>query len=237
MLSPGMLRSILGIASTTLGFLSAGCGPSVPTTATGVWRDPSHFAGPLTQILVVAEAPGERRETMEDTFVAALKERGVEARPSYRLYPLAPPAGLEGDRDLRRLGFDGVLVARVKADTERPATVVEGEYRTWNFWGGFPGYGGIVGYGGAAAWGGAGSQGSSVAWSGTREYQAPYVVEERTLSVDTTLMELRGPRKVLWVETSKTTNPRSSKELATSLTKAVIPALSKAGFIPAKKKK
>jgi hypothetical protein len=81
--------------------------------------------------------------------------------------------------------------------------VVPGAYDA-GFWGGYYGMGG---------WGG------------------DYLVTDQNVNFENTLWDASGEGKLLWSGTTSTLNPSSGHDFASSLSKAVIPDLEKAGFI------
>lgn len=102
--------------------LTAAC---ASTTLTGAWRNPAYSGGAFHKLLVVGatESPTDRR-VFEDTFVAALRDAGVEATASYSLIPQ------EGKIDeptlknaVREHGLDAVIMTRlVRIDTQTVVT-------------------------------------------------------------------------------------------------------------------
>src|SRR5688572_3784896 len=78
-----------------------------------MWRDPSYNGPPMRSMLVVAiRRDAGYRRILEDGFVKELAENGVDATPSYRLFPNAPPDTLEIVDAVSRRDYDGVLFVR-----------------------------------------------------------------------------------------------------------------------------
>jgi hypothetical protein len=51
------------------------------------------------------------------------------------------------------------------------------------------------------------------------------------VTFESSLWEVRGPGKLVWTATTKTQNPTSAKDFATSLAKDVVPVLLKTGLV------
>src|SRR4029077_18993673 len=58
------------------------------------------------------------------------------------------------------------------------------------------------------------------------------IATDQYVKVETSIVDPRESGKVVWSTVTQTAAPRSAKDLAASLSKAVIPALTKAGFVP-----
>jgi hypothetical protein len=101
------LLSLLVLAAAALGV--AGCGSS---QLMNMWRNPDLPATPMDHLFVIAvKNDPARRRIMEDAFVKALSSHGVEATPSYRVFPDALPDSAQVRDSVRAGGYDGVLVA------------------------------------------------------------------------------------------------------------------------------
>src|ERR1700690_1048742 len=100
-----------GRRSLLLGTLSllalSGC---ISTALVEHWRDASFAGPPLHKVLVVGvQKDGGRRRIWEDGMVAALTHVGVQATPSYRVFPDQAPTADELAATASREGFDGVF--------------------------------------------------------------------------------------------------------------------------------
>ncbi len=80
------------------------------STLVEVWSDPSYHESPLKKILVISirRDPVQRR-IWEDAFVGDLSKHGVEATPSYHLFPDALPDTNQVVETVQKNGFDGIL--------------------------------------------------------------------------------------------------------------------------------
>ena len=174
---------------------------------TDVWRDPSYAAGPMHNIVVFAGRLNEtNRRTLEDNLVSGLSARGVRAIASYQLFPGTLPSKDEARSAIQQAGADGVLVSSMHGVSER-TTYVPGTY-DGGFWSGYygPGWGGV--------------------------YDPGYVMTDQFVKFETTLWDPRGDGKMVWSAVTQTENPSSGAAFATSLSKTVMTALTKAGFLP-----
>jgi hypothetical protein len=207
MVGRGAMRVSAAVTFGATAVLCAACSTAASTATTDVWRDPSYAAGPMTNMVVFGGRLDEtNRRTLEDGFVSALSAHGVHATQSYRLFPGELPSNEAAQRELRRLGVDGVLVATMKGRSERE-TYVPGAYYG-GFWTGFygPGWGGV--------------------------WDPGYTVTDTFVKFETSLWDPRGEGKMVWSAVTQTKNPSSGRDFATSLTKTVIPLLVRSGFSP-----
>jgi hypothetical protein len=100
----GRLSLLLGTLSL---LILSGC---ISTTLVEHWRDTSFAGPPLHKVLVVGvQKDGGRRRIWEDGIVAALTQVGVQATPSYRVFPDRAPTADELAATASREGFDGVF--------------------------------------------------------------------------------------------------------------------------------
>ena len=89
-----------------------GCAGS--TRLTNVWSDPGVAPQRLHKVMVtnVAKTPAVRRD-FEDRFAAALRRRGIQAEPSYRLVSEAELDSARTSLAMHEGHCDGVLVTRI----------------------------------------------------------------------------------------------------------------------------
>jgi hypothetical protein len=75
------------------------------------WHDPSFQGRPLGALLVIAVIKDEtKRRIWEDAFTGELAKHGVTAKPSYSMFPDAPPDTNQVIATVQANGFDGILV-------------------------------------------------------------------------------------------------------------------------------
>ena len=123
----GRARLCAPLAIALVGML-AGCAST--TQFTNLWRDPAWSQPPIKKMFVVALRKDPiRRRMWEDGLVGALGRHGVEAVPSYRLFPDAAPDTQQVIEQVRGEGYDGVLVS-MRLPTKIQETYVPGITRT-----------------------------------------------------------------------------------------------------------
>lgn len=100
------------LAATLLLALGAAC--ARPQRLASVWRDPAFEGGSLRRPMVVAvgRTPRERR-LFEDELTATLKDRGVDALPSYPYVGDERVDSALVDAAMHRTGCDGIFVSRL----------------------------------------------------------------------------------------------------------------------------
>lgn len=203
MLKALVSRTVAATATAAVLALSAGCG--TPTRVTDQWRDPTYVNGPMDTVVVIAlDVAPASRNVMEDRFASDLQKAGVRAAPSYRVLGEQLPANEEMRAALVRSGYEGALVLRLQRVSERPR-YVPGSY-----------YGGVYG----PYWYGAGPM----------YYSPGYYVTDEIVNFEASLIDLRDGKRV-WTANTKTENPSSSRDIAKSLSKKVVPELSKHGLL------
>lgn len=190
-----------------------GCGGS-NTDLANVWVDPQYRPSPMSSMLVVAlrKDPGRRR-VWEDAFVQELQARGVRAVPSYQFYPGNPPEPDSLRAMLQRERFDGVLVAR-RGTSSTESRWVPGTAQM------MPSGGYIDPYGRYSIF--------------YQEVGSPgYVEAENMVQGETTVWDLRGGQgRTVWSAGTETKDPSSPAEFAREVSRAVMPAMAKAGIVP-----
>jgi len=100
------------IGLSTLGvFQMTGCGS---TSMTNVWSDPQAQPALLGKLMVVdiVKNPTERR-VFEDRFVVALRARGIQAEPSYRLVSDAQLDSSRAHLEMHKAHCDAVFLTRI----------------------------------------------------------------------------------------------------------------------------
>jgi hypothetical protein len=104
---------------------------TTPTTVTNVWKDPAYSAGPMRKICVFSRTPAETsRRTSEDAFVAELTHHGVQASPSYALFPVTGMDRESMRQVLQKESYDGALVAEFQGEENR-TTYEPGGFGMW----------------------------------------------------------------------------------------------------------
>src|ERR1039457_288472 len=124
-----MRTSTAGRAFIAIALL-AGLSACVSTSLIDRWKDPT-FSGPaLHKVLVVGVQKDQgRRRVWEDGMVAALTHEGVQATPSYQVFPDRAPSADQLSATASHDGFDGVMATHFVSASQR------------NYW--VPGYAGV----------------------------------------------------------------------------------------------
>ena len=205
------LLHLILLGAILLGALGvAGCASTTELTST--WTQPGVTPKPYRNLVVfgVAAKPNVRR-AFEDSFVAALKARGVKARAGSGLLF---DGGL-GDvnavkRAVEQSGADGVIVTHLVGERTQTVHVPTYSYVNPSLYGSlYPYYQRVYGY---------------VTEPG---YYATYPV----LQLETNLYDV--PRqKLVWSARSQTMDPGSEKTTINEVIAAVTRGLAEAGFLP-----
>jgi hypothetical protein len=188
--------------------VAVGCAAcSTPTTISKEWENPSYTAGPMKNVLVCGVRLGaSERRTLEDAFASALSMHGTRATPSYSLFPAGLPDKEQARAVAKKGGFDGVLVSVLRGINETQFfDVTVG----WN--------GGLF----DDYWG--------PAWAAPM----PPIETDETVKFETTLWDPHDRGKLVWSGVTKTWNPSSGRDFASSLVSTIVPALVKDRLIPA----
>ena len=106
--------------------LLLGLAACVNTSLIDRWKDPG-FSGPsLHKVLVVGVQKDQgRRRVWEDGMVAALNHEGVQATPSYVVFPDKAPTVEQLTSTASHEGFDAVMAARQAEADAFYATLLE----------------------------------------------------------------------------------------------------------------
>jgi hypothetical protein len=108
-------RFVLALA--TVAVVLAGCSK---TNLTNLWKAPDAPPAPLQDVLVVfLERDAELNRLWEGTITAEFQAAGVHARPAYALFPAQLPDSQQVAVVAKRDGYDGVVVVRRVAITNR----------------------------------------------------------------------------------------------------------------------
>lgn len=108
MISDSFIRVIALLCSAII--LLSGCSTSVLVKQ---WSDPSYQGPALTRILVIAiRKDPVRRRVWEDAFIGDLARHGVNAIPSYRLFPDAVPDTNQIADAVAANDLNGIIITR-----------------------------------------------------------------------------------------------------------------------------
>src|SRR5437773_3016778 len=103
--------------------LVAGCASS---TLVNMWRDPTYGRRPMSNVAVVAmiKDPALRR-LWEDGFVREFQAHGIQATPSYELFPNDVPDTDQMIGAVRDRGLDGLVISH-RLPTSREVSYIPG---------------------------------------------------------------------------------------------------------------
>jgi hypothetical protein len=180
--------------------LSAGC--STVTQVQDTWTAQDAASARLKKVLVVGMAAEETsRRQFEDSFVLSLRERGVQAVPSYQFSPTGAALTQDRLRDVvEKNDFDGVLITRLVGVSQRLEWV-----------GGSAGPGFYDWYGGA--------------WPTI--YSRGYLESIPVAKMETRLFTSGQDGKLIWSATSQTSGRATAKNIAKGTAKKVTDRLVK----------
>ncbi len=180
------------ISTVALGGLLLGLAQCASTSAMSSWHDPSYASGSLHRPLVVALANRPAvRVKLEDGLVSALRNIGVDAAASYRVFPEAEPsAGAIADK-LPTTDRDSLMITHlvdVKTETYELATPSDA----------YPGY--------ADRWGSYYTQRYNVI--GSPAYQSSETYDVRKYVLRTNLYDAKSD-KLVWTVLTQSEAPTS----------------------------
>jgi hypothetical protein len=122
------MNSILKVvAATALScMISQMCGCLSSSSLVDKWHDPSFQAATLSKMLVIAvRKDATKRRIWEDAFTGELAKHGVTAKPSYSIFPDAPPDTNQVIATVQANGFNGILVI-LRLPTETNTQYIKG---------------------------------------------------------------------------------------------------------------
>ncbi len=185
-----------------------GCYHSTQMAAT--WADPSahslRFQHPIAVFVTTSET---MRRSVEDRMASKFSN----ATPSYRVLTTVDSTnGAQVRQQLAGMGFDGAIIMRVVAVTDKLA------YVPGSYWYGGPYYS-FAGYWGTA-WG--------------YPYDPGYVTQNQIVSMETQIYALAAD-KLVYAARSETTNPSSVNKLIDSVLRHVMEELQKENVIASTK--
>jgi len=180
------------------------------TSLVNMWKDPNGPREPLNRVLVVTlrKSPATRR-LWEDGFVASLKRHGVNATPSYQLFPGAAPDTVALADAVRSRGFDGLLLAHEVSASNETRYV--------------PGYLSAEPVTYLSPW-----TGHYYAFY-ARVYAPGYLETDRVVRYETEVYDAREGGRLVWSGTTESVNPASAEAVNKEIAHAVVPELVKSG--------
>lgn len=166
------------------------------TDVTAVWKDGAYQGKPSKVFVYAILKKQTNRRIAEDEFVNHFKSRGIDAVPSYTVFPGDEPVKKEVlDEKLKAQGFDTLLLAQLtgskKEQVQVPGTVIyqpmyQGMYQPAPYYRTWPGYynsGYTSGY--------------------TAVYSPSYSTEEEYVMAEANLYDV-ATEKLIWTAATET---------------------------------
>jgi hypothetical protein len=199
--------AMLGIA------LLLGLSGCVNTSLIDRWKDPGFSGPPLHKVLVVGVQKDQgRRRVWEDGMVAALNHEGVQATPSYVVFPDKAPSADQLTSTASHEGFDAVMATHFVSASRR------------NYW--MPGYAG-VGFGWRWRYYGYWDAVYGPGYVET-EYRADYQTDIFTVDA--------GGGKLIWTGITRSVDLSSTQRTTDEISRVLVPELTKQGILAASHK-
>ncbi|HEX5032102.1 MAG TPA: hypothetical protein VFX78_11670 [Candidatus Eisenbacteria bacterium] len=200
-------RLVIPLALTLSSLL--GCASS--TTLTNMWRDPQ-YSRPMHGVLVIGmlRNPAARRN-WEDQMVGELSARGVNASPSYQMFPGELPDTDAVITGVRRQGFDGVMLIH-PLGFQSQSHYVPGYVRTVPSLGYNPWYGVYYNY-------------------YRHIYEPGYVETEQVVRHQIDVYSTGSSGRLVWTGTSESVDPASREQVRQKVATKVVAELASAGVI------
>ena len=179
-------------------FLLAGCTSSRLIDS---WKDQTYKRGAMKNVLVLAINNNKtKRRIWENSFVAALREKGIKAIPSYMYYPNDVPE----EKDIPELfkdNYDGIVLIQ-KVSEENKKYRIPGDlyfqpigFRRWYA-------------------------------RGYMVIRTPGYIERETITqIETTLWEPSEDGKMIWSAITESVNPYSPQTFSKEVSDIVIPKM------------
>ena len=192
-----------------LALLAAACATS---RLTSTWVEPGRTPTPFKDLAVFGVAANATvRRVYEDSFVAALKARGVRARPGYSLLPDGGLGDVKTVKEAVALsGADGVIVTYLAGQNTETVYVPPRNYVTPSLYGGLYPYYGLV-------------------YDNVTE--PGYYARFKLLQLETNVYDL-ARQKLVWSGRSQTLDPSSEQTTINEVIELVTASLAQAGFLP-----
>lgn len=193
--------------------LLLGLSACVSTSLIDRWKDPDFSGPPVHKALVVGVQKDQgRRRVWEDGMVAALTREGVQATPSYQVFPDKAPTADQLAATASHDGFDGVIATHFVSASQR------------NYW--MPGYAG-VGFGWRWRYYGYWDTVYGPGYVET-EYRADYQTDVFTVDA--------GGGRLIWTGITRSVDLSSTQSTTDQIGRVLVPALTKQGILSANHK-
>ncbi|MCX6169288.1 MAG: hypothetical protein NTX65_08110 [Ignavibacteriales bacterium] len=182
--------------------LFAGCSSSRLIDS---WKDQTYKRGTMKNVLVLAINNNKlKKRIWEDSYVEALRAKGIKATPSYNYYPNDVPQ----EKDIPNLfkdNYDGiVLIQKVNEESKKYRVPGRLYYMPLNYGFGFRRWYGM----------------------GYSVIRTPGYIERETITqIETTLWEPTEDGKMIWSAITESVNPSSPKIFSKEVSELVIPKM------------
>ena len=189
--------------------LLSGC---VSTSLVDQWKDPGYAGPPVHKVLVVGVQRDQgRRRVWEDAMVSALGRRGVQAEPSYQVFPDKAPKPEDLSSMAARDHFDGVVATHFVKERQHIDSYPVGG------WG--PGW---AGGGWGPGWGWGWEPWDSPGYIQT-EYRTDYQTDVYTVDGD--------GGKLIWTAVTRSVDASSSRHVTEEISHVLVPKLVHDGIL------
>jgi hypothetical protein len=190
------------------------------TEVTSVWKDES-YQGKPRKVLVNAIVKQQRnRRIIEDEFVAHFRSRGIDAVPSYVIFPGEEPVKKEVmDEKLKAQGFDTLLLTHLtgskREQVQVPGTVTyqpmyPGMYQPAPYYHTWPGYYN-TGY--------------------TATYSPSYMAEQEYVMAEANLYDV-ATEKLIWTAATETMLGQKDQKMIKNYVAVIMDAMRKQKVVP-----
>jgi hypothetical protein len=181
----------------------------VSTSLIDRWKDPSYTGPALHKVLVVGVQKDQgRRRVWEDGMVGAFGHLGVQAEPSYQVFPDKTPAPDELASVASRDGFDGVAATHFVSAGRRsyimePYPYGFGWWPYWRYWG--------------------------------PPYEPAYIQSDTLADYQTDIftVDAKGG-KLIWSGLTRSLDPNSTRGVTDDISRVLVPELVKDGILMGK---
>ncbi len=188
----------------------AGCGSS--SSLVNLWKAPDAPERPMRSVLVVSmQREATMRRVWEDRFVTELGKHGVDAVPSYRLFPNAPPDTDDLVRAVDSRRLDGVVaIHRLPNETDThyvPGYTTVTPYQRYNPWTGY------------------------YHTHYVEEYNPGFTETDTIVRYEVDLWSPRQDEGLVWSGVTETINPGSTADVNREVSRLIVPEMGKSGVL------
>ena len=198
------------LVSVPTGLILSGCS-TTSTSLVNMWRDPSYTTRMSRLLVIGIQKDQATRRNWEDRFAEELQKHGTTAVPSYTLFQGDLPDTQRVIEVVRRVGYDGVLMAR-PLGTQTEARWVPGYVREVPALGYDPWYGVYYNY-------------------YRRVYEPGYVENDQIVRYEINLWSARDSGRLVWTGTTESVDPMSVEQVSKEISSKIVPELAEQGVL------